>query len=278
MHYLCLARLAWQKHDAETIPISKQAQLLRTTNQKRRLSSLYHPCPPGLLNVLPKLGNTTLTKNDYLRLIRILRDPNKSPYIAHVKSIKPYQLQWLEDFPSELLHWRVLHSIKKAQNYAALKYLIKVIKKLDKPNHADVLISLKRIKTLLQLESWFRRHTQTLSFPLPPWEGNDWIVPIRTVKALRDAAHKYRNCLYDYPRQVLLGQYYFYEVKSGPAIVAIVRDPIIGWRISEINGIDNKEPDEILVMDIERAFAATNLSVEKLEEIDRLWDANSTVW
>jgi hypothetical protein len=277
LHYVCLVHLAWRKNDTAIHPIYKQAQLLRTTNQKTLLSLLYSPYPLGLLNVLPKLGANTFTKNDYLRLIKLLRDPEKSPYILHVKSIKPYQLQWLEDFPSEL-HWRVLYSVKKTQNYAALKYLVKVIQKLDKSRYADALISLKRIKTLSQLENWFRRHTQSLPFPQPPWNGNDWIVPIRTVKALREAALKYRNCLYDYPRQVLLGEYYFYEVKNGPAIVAIVRDPIIGWRISEINGIDNQEPDENLVTRIERAFADVNFSVEKLNDIDRLWDGNFSMW
>jgi hypothetical protein len=276
LHYLCLVRMAWKYsgNDSDEKLMEYQAGLLRSSNKKSLLSALYDPFPPGLLNIFPKLGNEPLTQKDYLRLIKHLRDDNKRGFLAHIQRIKPYHLQWLDDFPTDLLHWRVLNSVTKSRNYGNLRYLIKVLERMrESGNYTETLISIRRVRTLEQLENWFRHHTQTLPFPPPPWKGNDWIIPITSVIALKQAGLKYQNCVYQYSRQVLLGYNYFYETRDGEAIVSLIKDPLLGWRIEQINGFNNKIPEQSIITKIEVAFNSADIQTEILEDREDLWDS-----
>lgn len=61
VHYLCLVRLKWGEHEHGTPAIEEQAEILLRQPKKKVLARLYKPCPQGLLNVLPRLGERPLT-------------------------------------------------------------------------------------------------------------------------------------------------------------------------------------------------------------------------
>lgn len=81
-----------------------------------------------------------------------------------------------------------------------------------------------------------------LSFPAPPWVGDDVLKPIDTPDRLRSAAKRFRNCLSARTSCVYAGQSYYYEL-DGRAIVEFDHIAGLGWEISEIRGVKNAEVD-----------------------------------
>ena len=272
VHFLCLVRLAWLSNNT-TLDIAEQAILLQQRSQKSLLRELYHPYPIGLLQTLSKLGQKALTKKQYALLLQLQGNPNKCAYLAHASRIKTYHLQWLDDFPTDLLNWRVLCSIHKSHHYAKLNYLVLLIKNLAASNpETDALQSVKQLKSLSQLAHWFRRHVNSLPFPAPPWKGNDWLKPIRSASALKCASRDFQNCITDYTREVLLGHYYFYQSMRGPAVVLLIRDPLLGWHLHEINGVKNQAPNAVITDAIEMAFREAEFPTDQTLNPEALWD------
>ena len=117
-----------------------------------------------------------------------------------------------------------------------------------------------------------------LYFPSPPWAGNSWIKPISSASDLHKYANDFHNCLDDYKRTVLLGNRYFYVSKHGPAIISLVRDPLLGWLIEEINGQNNKKPRKIVIENILCAFTDAGFQYHPLGDdacqYDLLWHAD----
>ena len=272
IHYLAIVRLAWRQMGTQ-LSISEQAKMLQQRTQRSLLQQLYQPYPKGLLNILPKFGHIPLSKNYYRRLLRLLRDDTARGFLAHANKIRSHHLRWVEEFPDDLLHLSVLHSTKKISDYQTLTSIVAAIRVLQKNSeHTAVLNSVKRLKSLSQLENWYQRYIQTLAFPPPPWQGNDWITPITTAKALKAASKQFRNCVFDYVRSALLGNKYFYCCQQGPAIVSLKRDPVVGWYIQEINGVRNQMPDSTIVESIKHAFTKADFSTGLGDSMEALWD------
>lgn len=137
--------------------------------------------------------------------------------------------------------------------------------------HSEVLKSIRRIKTLKELTSWLQHHVMSMAFPPPPWTGNDWIKPVVSVTALKEASLRFKNCSYGYKRSVLLGNYYFYISDRGPAIIGVELDPIVGWRIDDITGPHNQKPDKSVLEEIRPALAA-EFCDDNMASPCELWD------
>ncbi len=271
IHYLCLVRMAWLE---KRTPLSSvaQARLLQQHTQKSLLQTLYPSYPNGLLKVLTKFGPIPLSKKYYRLLLTLQRDESACRFLSHAKHLRAYHLRWLEEFPHGVLPISMLHSFKTASQYRTFKTIITVIKALQKNDeHAPTFNSLKRLKTLSQLVNWYQRYVQTLDFPAPPWPGNEWIKPITSSRALKKASKEFQNCIYDYVRSVLLGHAYFYQCSRCPTIVAIKRDPLIGWHIHEINGPKNDKPHVDVVEEIELTFRKADFSTEPDADMELLW-------
>ena len=126
IHYLCLVRLALLNQQPEDeIPIEELAPWIRNTPRKTILKQLYNPYPQGILKIITKLGRRPLSKNDYRRLIRLLSRDGCAQALRHMRHIKPYRLVWMEEFPTEYLHPKLLDSIYKGTDYQTLKYIFR---------------------------------------------------------------------------------------------------------------------------------------------------------
>ncbi len=215
IHYLCLVRLAWKELGTQ-LSVAEQSRLLQRRSQKSMLNSLYQPYPDDLLKTISKLGHIPLSKNYYRLLVELQRNEKTRTYLAHATRVRSYHLRWLNEFPFDLLDISVLRSIKKASQYRMLLSIVTVLRVVERDqNQLAILDAVKRLKTLSQIEHWFQRFVQTLTFPSPPWPGNDYIKPISSAKALKSIANKFNNCIYEYVRSVLLGYKYFYVCERG---------------------------------------------------------------
>jgi hypothetical protein len=272
IHYICVLRLAWTKDD--TAPaITEQARLIRQRRQKALLKALYHPYPSGLLSVLNKLEQRPLSKGDYRRLLVLLEQPASRAFLAHADQLKSYHLKWLEDFPHTVFRWQVLNSISQASDYQQLRYMVEAIPLLPDGIMTPARYrSLKQLKTFSQLRHWFQRQLLKLEFPPAPWEGNSEIHPIKTMKELKRTAQQFHNCIFEYGRGVLSGHRYYYMSDIGPAVIALVNDPLISWHIDEINGVDNTPVDDETNTWITDHFTNANLHTHPISADDSLGD------
>lgn len=74
----------------------------------------------------------------------------------------------------------------------------------------------------------------------PPIPGTNWLHPIATIPAVKDAARRFENCLVGRIPMLLAGAGAYYEVIGPePAIVELVRNTHGLWRPGEIRGVGN---------------------------------------
>lgn len=280
VHVICLVRLAIIKQPIEDEESAYfYARILQENKKKILLKHFYKPYPCGLLSIIKKLGAKPLSKTDYKRLINLLHDKNASKFLCHAKRIYPYNLHWLEMMPKEFRNFKIINSIKTTDDYKSFKYIAKVIQIMSKDHsHINIMNSLKNIKNAKQLRHWFDRLLLKTIYPPPPWEGNHWIIPVTTAKALHDLRMKFNNCIFDYSGEIILGNKYIYVSERDPSLISINRDPIIGWHIEQMKGISNKETPSRTRCRILEEFAKIGIEqyrtmYDVLFDIDD-WDEN----
>jgi len=59
-------------------------------------------------------------------------------------------------------------------------------------------------------------------------------------------------------------------------IVSLIRDPVIGWYIEDINGIKNRKPGPALIEKIKLAFSDAGIQAEQFEELEQLWEDDTS--
>jgi len=271
VHLLALVRLGiLSQPERSDLPLIEQAGLIQSKTRKVLLATFQPSAPPLLLNVLPKLGETPLTKASYRRLLRLVHDPAAREFLAHKRKITHWELKFLEDFPRDILHWRLLCSFENGHEYQQLKYMGLVIGREFYPELSqEQRIALKRIKTLSELKNWFKRRLLNITFPEPPWQGNDHLRPIRTMRELQLVARQFRNCILGHACSVIMGRMYFYLSERGPAVISLGCDPFLGWGLQQIKGVANDRPPAEVIEQITKDLTSENLDAHSLRQTSR---------
>lgn len=271
-HYLAIVRLILLGRPSEQdLPNFEQARQLRTHSRKAVLQMLQIPAPSSLLKLLPKLGPSPLSKNDYRHLLIAIKSPTAIQFLRHRPRIKPYHLKWLQEFPGDLLPWQLLNSIKKTDDYRRLQYIGMAIHSLKSQGLlGDRSLELRQLRTLDHLSHWLDSRVLSLHFPPPPWDGNEFITPIRTVKDLWAVGRQFRNCIYEYRRAALEGRRYFYLSVRGPAVVSILHDPLVGWVLDEAKGQKNRALASSTSDWLVQQFSAAGIVPLPTSEMDNL--------
>jgi hypothetical protein len=114
------------------------------------------------------------------------------------------------------------------------------------------------------LSAWLRMVLRHSDLPLPPWDGTEAIVPLRTVAEIHAIGIEFRNCLFDDERSLsaVLGQCCYYRVSGryGPAVVSVAFDALLGaWRIDSYRGPVNAPVKPAAERHIREAFAAVGI-------------------
>jgi hypothetical protein len=79
-----------------------------------------------------------------------------------------------------------------------------------------------------------------LEFPPPPFQGLDWIEPIRTPEALTAEGRAMHHCAASYARSVASGQLYFYRVLAPERATLAINLRLGRWTIHQIQGPCNR--------------------------------------
>lgn len=93
-----------------------------------------------------------------------------------------------------------------------------------------------------------------LSFPVPPWEGDDMLKPLDTPDRLRAAAKRFRNCLSARMSGVYAGHTYYYELEDR-AVIELDHVAGLGWEVFDIRGRKNASVDASVREELRRRLA-----------------------
>jgi hypothetical protein len=258
VHYLCVVRLALLDYSVFNTDIPSQAEWLRTHSKKAVLDLLYAPAPPGLLNILAKLGPYPLSQEYYQLILDSLPNIQVQKYLRHKKRINKRDLNiipvLMSNNPSSS-NW-----LDGNDDFERLKYYVRLTQRIDPDMPLeDAVRSLVDFRQQEQFAEWIEKQLLKASFPLPTWAGNDWIHPITTAADLKSTAQRFENCCYDYLTKILFDRCYFYVSDRGPALVMIIKDPFFGWELKEMAGPDNEKVDATTRLPILDAFAEVGI-------------------
>jgi hypothetical protein len=105
--------------------------------------------------------------------------------------------------------------------------------------------------------TWLEDRIKSSPLFEPPWEGNAELRPIRTTKALKDASDVFQNNMWKRLDWFLDGQEACY-LWTGvvKAAITLRTDPLYGWSIREVTGLNNGRLPPAVEQTILAQFAA----------------------
>lgn len=241
-HYLSVICIGTGELNEIEQDIDKLAIEIRTVQRTKILKQIFDPYPIGLINAISKLGNKTWGKENYERLIKLLKDPTSRKIVCHMEKIPQRLINTLVSLDHELWIAPMIYNLTNKEKTEAFNYYIDSIRAVcPSKYHNEMFRSLKRIKEFDTLENWWSNWIAKAEFPKPPWEGSTKVRPITSGRQLIKASHEFENCLKSCVPEVLQNIRYYYCWKhKQKAIVGLVNDPFIGWMIEEIKGQKNR--------------------------------------
>lgn len=275
VHYLCVLRLALldagDLQDADDRVMRGCAHMIRTTSKKALLKTWFPSCPPGLLNVLPKLQEKPLSlQTEYRQLIRALADKEHRKFLSHLDPVRAFHIQLLDMMNTLPAQFRfgAAHCDDVA-DYEELCMLIECTKRLNlEVTEREFSALAGQVKDMEGLWRWFARRVLNMPFPPPPWNGDDKIRPLCSCRELEEAGRRFRNCAAEYAFRVVAGYSYLYVCEQPQAMVEIVSDVFFGWMVNEIEGAERKSLSKIEVFEIKRAFHNAGICRKVMEADD----------
>lgn len=200
--------------------------------------------PPGIAGVFGKLGAAPMPAESYRRLVELLDEPAARKVLTHARRITRTVLDGLAHLPPALRMLRLAAIAGKPYDRERLDYALAAVRR-KRPDLDDTALraSLKAVKDVCDIGRWVDHLLTRLPFAAPPWQGDSRLRPIRGRRELKEVAGRFRNCLADQVLDAVLGRRHFYVWEGEePCVAAIRHDALIGWRIDEIDGTDNKKP------------------------------------
>jgi hypothetical protein len=222
------------------------AVLLRTLERAKLLRRILgRRPPPGLTGVLGKLGAAPMPAESYRRLVELLDEPAARKALTHARRITRTTLDGLAHLPPALRMLRLAAIAGKPLDRERLDYALAAVRR-NRPDLDDTALraSLKAVKDADDVHRWLDHLLTRLPFATPPWEGDGQLRPVRNRRELKEVAGRFRNCLAGHHMlDAVLGRKFFYVWEGGePCVVEVSPDDLVGWRIGEIEGVDNTAP------------------------------------
>ena len=276
-HLIGLSVALLQSSVGFKLTVAELAELVAAVPGRDLVVRLYGRCPAGLLSCLGKLPESILRPSSYIDLLKLLDDPHAAKVLFHADRINSNMIGLLRRLDPKLRRGRLVGLLKVPRATATIDFLINAISRIrpDVPRQA-VLESLSTVSTAAELEKWFCGWIEKGTFPAPPWDGNESLVPLKSVREMHRAAQLLRNCLRNRVVPVIAGVRYYYLHRRQPLItVELVNDRLAGWLVHDMRGVGNKRVSAALAARIGEQFKAGGIgSLPKFDRLPRGLDPN----
>ncbi len=216
-----------------------------------------------------------MDKKHYQNLIDAFADDRMRKRLHHAKRVRKFDLEvfhLIKGIPGKFQSSGIISSVKTHCDLEYLNILILVSQYLNLDmSEKEIDDETKELKSMPKVEAWFKRKIEKAPFPPPPWEGNDWIKPVKSREQLKAVGGRFKNCVGNYCIKVLLGYSYFYVCEQTPAVIEIRKDAVFGWEVSEIEKVRNQnisraERNEIIQSFSDAGFKSTPFHVAQTGE------------
>lgn len=203
--------------------------------------------PAGLERALSRLGETAWTPEDYRALLRLLADPKAAKVLRHAAAIDAETVRSLSRMPPPMGEAAGLALTLGREGVAVLREAFEALR--FRSGEAAALAAAGRWAQARSAKALFEAVRDDL-YPepaAPPHPGTARLKPIRSKRALREAARRFRNCLRDHTPYAASGWSAYYEWAGPPAaVVEISRDAIFGWRLEQARLASNAAVPEAI--------------------------------
>lgn len=272
--------LVWSQmsHRAERVDAGSDLPLWR-----ERLQSLSFRAIAGLAGFTDSLGlrrcvrrlgwRALLSARAYLTLADALAsDGPAAKVLRHAKIIDQRTIHLLPVFMSGACSPALAQALIKDRRIKA-DHARRVLWRLEQvratsPDVADRLeASFKSGRSAFDDEAWVEA-----TFPPPPWEGTDRLVPLDSQTAVVTAAAAFKNCISHYRGAICRGERYFYRF-GDVAIVEFHSVSGIGWEVDCYLGKSNKPVSEQERRELEAELAGAPGHICKTLPNKPMWEA-----
>lgn len=218
----------------------------------------------GFMKALAKFGETLWTEAQYRVFLDMFRSAEANLYLRHLDEIRPHMLAVMECLPRELRQTRILNSVRHrwaALDVAQAFALIARIKGAE-----GQAIAADRWGRAVTRERLFKMIQEDLQAERPARWSPPPVLPeifhrIETVKELKSAALKFRNCLADYTENFASGRMAIYIWQGAPQAAVALTWNIEGWRLAEAEAAENTELEEAPLREIAEVLDAKGVRV-----------------
>ncbi len=288
-HFLSLSRADW--HFAAFIlahcqdEISDPAKFaaiearLFTISRRALLREFVPHADPSILNMLGRLEGKIWQPVTYRKLALLGQNKATLNWLQHCEKLSRKHVFWLTRLPAQYRVPAVMDRLSRGDGVGEIVFAIDVVKRIRTDlTEREIMRTLEQANNQ-SLRGWASRHYTHLCFPPCPWEGNEILTPLKSFKALRNAALEFNNCLRIFIMQVIEEKSFFYRMHKngkGVAIVSIYNLAGIGWVISECAGPNNAKVPAHIKHEITQAFKQAGINTPPLVVDPEYWiDASS---
>lgn len=238
------------------------AGLLRLRKVGAVAEALCGASPPGLRGALWKLPRRLLFPRGYRRLVELLNEPEAARLLHHAPRITPMLLTVLAKIDPALRRPRLVREIKSLLQIEELEYAACALQHLGAAPDRTAALAL-----MGAADSWraiarrlLKAFEGASGFPSPfPVSGR--LQPLDNIRAVRQAGREFGNCLQRFELDYAWRPPQTFCVWRGeePAVVALIQDPMVGWRVGEIAGHGNAPVSSATTREILQALAPAGI-------------------
>lgn len=227
---------------------------LAPRRQREILGWLGLPAEESLARTFAKVPLRGLRRWTLRRLVALARDAEARKRLSHLRRLSDTAL-WLLDASERraATSQALLDEVSRERQWSrrltfAMQFreTLRMLAILDRSRPERGYRSMAQVERAHEELTWAALvrgklfDGQNDPFPRPPWSGEDWIEPIRTLAELIREAEEQHNCVAAYIESAREGDSSFYRVLAPERVTLELRRKGPGeWEVSDLRTIDN---------------------------------------
>jgi hypothetical protein len=223
--------------------------LLRDGRASDIIAAVYGIVPEGFLAALERCGASPLRPAHYLRLFMIFAtgDERKANALRHIGQITDQSIQVVEELLPVLLDGKIVSRMPSRAKVRDINESLSFIRRVcSRATDTAIEDAIRNLEPHSKIETIIARFVKRADrFPPQPFEADDELTPLDTVKALTIASYRYRNCLKHQIGRAITGTAAYAEFR-GNLILELQPLADGGWLLTGVHAHSNGlvDPDD----------------------------------
>ncbi|WP_157961331.1 hypothetical protein [Microvirga flavescens] len=229
------------------LAFTESLALIAYTILHRRVRDIVrhlYPNAEGLVGVLAKIGDEPLSEENYRLMVEIHTQPQHRARLSalrHVPRVPARAFAILMALEPPYVSIKLVKRLASIHQVKDFQRSIELIKRVVPTANDDVLVaSLESLETGENLGNWIQRWLDRAShfWIEPPLLDTSEFAVLANADAMREAGHRFENCLVTKVAFVALGRSLFLEYLAHPCIIELEHLDI-GWAFHAIHEKSN---------------------------------------